>query len=321
MAQDGSSLLVCQKARFRIEITSLRPASMHLDSLRESSDNSIFMTAPFADPPFRSWPEVVGLIPAAGQAKRLQPFPCSKEVFPVGFTKDPKTGLPRPKVASQYLLEKFKTAGVSKTFIVIREGKWDILNYFQEGVGVGMSLAYLVIPGSLGPPDTLDRAYSFVSQYRIAFGFPDILFGPPDAYRRLIEQQEQTGADVVLGLHRIEDPRIWDMVDCDNEGWIREIVMKPASTTLTFGWCFAVWTPVFSEFLHRFLRADETTRKMEQLANTANDPGGDLAVGVVFQQALKAGLRIQSVTFPHDRYLDIGTPDNLAKAVRQQAAE
>lgn len=229
--------------------------------------------------------------------------------------------MPRPKVASQYLLEKFKAAGLSKTFIVIREGKWDIPNYFQEGVGVGMSLAYLVIPGSLGPPDTLDRAYSFVSQYRIAFGFPDILFGPPDAYRRLIEQQEQTGADVVLGLHRIEDPRIWDMVDCDNEGWIREMVMKPASTTLTLGWCFAVWTPVFSEFLHRFLRADETTRKMGQLANTANDPGGDLAVGVVFQQALKAGLRMQSVTFPHDRYLDIGTLDNLAKAVRQQAAE
>lgn len=292
-----------------------------LDSSRESGDNAALMTAPLADPQPRSWPEVVGLIPAAGQAKRLQPFPCSKELFPVGFTNDPRTGMPRPKVASQYLLEKFKTAGLSKTFIVIREGKWDIPNYFQEGVGVGMSLAYLVIPGSLGPPDTLDRAYSFVSQYRIAFGFPDILFGPPDAYRRLIEQQEQTGADVVLGLHRIEDPRIWDMVDCDNEGWIREIVMKPASTTLTFGWCFAVWTPVFSEFLHRVLRADETTRKMEQLANTANDPGGDLAVGVVFQQALKAGLRIQSVTFPHDRYLDIGTPDNLAKAVRQQAAE
>lgn len=292
-----------------------------LDSSRESGDNAALMTAPLADPQPRSWPEVVGLIPAAGQAKRLQPFPCSKELFPVGFTNDPRTGMPRPKVASQYLLEKFKTAGLSKTFIVIREGKWDIPNYFQEGVGVGMSLAYLVIPGSLGPPDTLDRAYSFVSQYRIAFGFPDILFGPPDAYRRLIEQQEQTGADVVLGLHRIEDPRIWDMVDCDNEGWIREIVMKPASTTLTFGWCCAVWTPVFSEFLHRFLRADETTSKMEQLANTANDPGGDLAVGVVFQQALKAGLRIQSVTFPHDRYLDIGTPDNLAKAVRQQAAE
>ena len=278
------------------------------------------MTEPPADPPSRSWPEVIGLIPAAGQAKRLQPFPCSKELFPIGFTNDPKTGIPRPKVAVQYLLEKFKTAGVAKTFIVIREGKWDIPNYFQEGVGVGMSLAYLVIPGSLGPPDTLDRAYSFIAQYRIAFGFPDILFGPPDAYRPLINQQERTGADVVLGLHRIEDPRIWDMVDSDDGGWVRAIVMKPASTTLTLGWCFAVWTPVFSEFLHQFLRADETKRNMGQLAHAANDPGGDLAVGVVFQEALKAGVRIQSVKFPHDEYLDIGTPDNLAKAVRQQAA-
>lgn len=268
----------------------------------------------------RTWPEVVGLIPAAGRAKRLQPFPCSKELFPVGFTNDPQTGMPRPKVAAHFLLEKFKAAGISKTFIVIREGKWDIPNYFQEGQGIGLSLAYLVIPGSAGPPDTLDRAYPFVIQNRIAFGFPDILFGPSDAYGRLIEQQERTEADVVLGLHRIEDTRIWDMVDSDRDGWVREIVMKPASTTLTFGWCFAVWTPAFSAFLHQFLRADETKRNMSVLASTANDPGGDLAVGVVFQAALKAGLRIQSVKFPQDGYLDIGIPENLARAVRQQAS-
>ncbi len=279
------------------------------------------MTIPSPDQSQRTWPEVVGLIPAAGQAKRLQPFPCSKELFPVGFAKDPQTGMLRPKVAAHYLLEKFRAAGISKTFIVIREGKWDIPHYFQEGQGVGLSLAYLVIPGSVGPPDTLDRAYPFIAQYRIAFGFPDILFGPSDAYGRLIEQQERTGADVVIGLHRIEDTRIWDMVDSDTKGWVREIVMKPASTTLTFGWCFAVWTPVFSEFLHHFLRTDETKRNMSVLASTANDPGGDLAVGVVFQAALKAGLRIQAVTFPQDNYLDIGTPENLVRAVRQQAVE
>lgn len=263
----------------------------------------------------------MGLIPAAGQAKRLQPFPCSKELFPVGFTTDPGTGLPRPKVAAHYLLEKFKAAGISKTFIIIREGKWDIPNYFQEGQGVGLSLAYLVIPGSAGPPDTLDRAYPFIAQNRIAFGFPDILFGPGDAYRRLVEAQERTEADVVLGLHRIQDTRIWDMVESDPDGWVRAILMKPASTTLTFGWCFAVWMPAFSEFLHHFLRAEETKRNMNVLASTTNDPGGDLAVGVVFQAALKAGMRIQAVKFPQDSYLDIGTPENLAKAVRQQTCE
>ena len=274
-----------------------------------------------SDHPRRTWPEIVGLIPAAGRAKRLQPFPCSKELFPVGFTNDPQTGMPRPKVAAHYLLEKFKAAGISKTFIIIREGKWDIPNYFQDGHGVGLTLAYQVIPGSAGPPDTLDRAYPFIAQNRIAFGFPDILFGPSDAYVRLIEHQERTEVDVVLGLHRIEDTRIWDMVDSDTDGRVREIVMKPASTTLTFGWCFAVWMPAFSEFLHQFLRAEETKRNMSVLASTSNDPGGDLAVGVVFQAALKAGLTIQTVKFPQDSYLDIGTPENLAKAVRREASE
>jgi len=167
------------------------------------------------------------------------------------------------------------------------------------------------------PPDTLDRAYPFLAQKRVAFGFPDILFGPDDAYVRLIQRQEETGADVVLGLHLIEDPRVWDMVDCDEEGRIHALVMKPASTTLTYGWCCAVWTPVFTDFLHRFLRADETKRNLDRLASKANDPSGDLAVGIVLQAAMKAGLVMQSVKFPGARYLDIGTPENLLKAVRE----
>lgn len=265
----------------------------------------------------QGFPEVVGLIPAAGQATRLQPFPCSKELFPVGFARDEKSGLPRPKVAAQYLLEKFRVAGITKAFLVIRDGKWDIPRYFREGDLVGLSLAYLVIAGSLGPPDTIDRAFPFLAQNRVAFGFPDILFGPEDAYARLIQRQEETRADVVLGLHLIEDPRVWDMADCDDVGRVRDLVMKPASTTLTHGWCCAVWTPRFSTFLHDFLRADETKRNMSRLANRANDPSGDLAVGVVLQAALKAGLVVQSVKFPGERYLDIGTPENLVKAVRE----
>ena len=261
--------------------------------------------------------EVVGLVPAAGLAKRLQPFPCSKEVYPVGFVLDPQTGRPRPKVAAQYLLEKFRAAGITKAYLVIRDGKWDIPNYFREGGVVGLSLAYIVIAGSLGPPDTIDRAFPFLEQKRVAFGFPDILFGPDDAYRQLIAAQERTGADVVLGLHRVYDHRVWDMVDCDADGRVRNIVMKPATTTLTYGWCCAVWTPAFSEFLHRFLRAEETHRNLAQLANIAHDLGGDLAVGVVLQAALKAGLLLQSVIFPHDTYIDIGTPEDLVKAVRE----
>ncbi len=262
-------------------------------------------------------PDVVGLVPAAGLAKRLQPFPCSKEIFPVGFAIDTATGLPRPKVAAQYLLEQFRAAGISIVYMVIRDGKWDIPNYFRDGSFLKLSLAYVVIPGSLGPPDTIDRAFDFIEQKRVAFGFPDILFGPDDAFRQLIDVQARTKAEVVLGLHRVYDPSAWDMVEYEADGRVRTIAMKPASTPLTYGWCCAVWTPAFSAFLHRFLRAEETRRNLSDLTNRANDAGGDLAMGVVLQAALKEGLPMQTVLFPHDTYIDIGTPGNLAKAVQQ----
>lgn len=261
--------------------------------------------------------EVVGVVPAAGSARRLQPFPCSKEMFPVGFAVDTTTGRPRPKVAAQYLLEKFSAAGIRHAYVVIREGKWDIPNFFRDGHTVDLSIAYIVISGSLGPPDTIDRAFDFVEQKRVAFGFPDILFGPDDAFRQLIDAQARTGADVVLGLHRVYDPSAWDMVEYEPDGRVRTIVMKPASTSLTYGWSCAVWTPGFSAFLHRFLRAEDTRRNLSTLTSKVNDPGGDLAMGVVLQAALKEGLPMQAVLFPHDTYIDIGTPDNLVKAVRQ----
>ena len=40
-------------------------------------------------------------------------------------------------------------------------------------------------------------------------------------------------------------------------------------------------------------------------------------MGVVLQAALKEGVPVQSVIFPHDTYIDIGTPEDLLKAVRQ----
>lgn len=258
--------------------------------------------------------DVVGLVPAAGRGTRLQPLACSKEIVPIGQVVDRTDGAARPKAAVEFLLEKFQAAGITKTVLVIRDGKWDIPALLGEGSQFDMSMAYVVIAGSLGPPDTIDRAYSFVASHRVAFGFPDILFKPKDAFADLLSKQEATGADVVLGLQPVDDPGRWDMVETDESGKVRSIVMKPAKTTLKFGWHFAVWTSAFTEFLHRFLLAEETRRKMHQFANKANDPGGDLAMGVVFQQALEAGLFFSSVEFSEPTCLDIGTPENLAKA-------
>ena len=150
---------------------------------------------------------------------------------------------PAPKVACHYLLDRFRAAGIRRAFLVLHESKWDVARYFGTGEMADMSLAYLSIPGSRSVPETLDHAFPFVRDSRIALGFPDCLFEPADAYARLLERQAATGADLVLGLFPTERCRTTDMVDCGPDGRVRGIEVRPESTSLRYNWLIAVWTP------------------------------------------------------------------------------
>lgn len=59
--------------------------------------------------------EVIGLLPAAGQATRIAPLPGSKELYPIGF-RSVEGGSLRPKVVCHYLLEKMRLAGIRKAY-------------------------------------------------------------------------------------------------------------------------------------------------------------------------------------------------------------
>ena len=102
--------------------------------------------------------DIIGVIPAAGQALRMAPIPCSKEIYPIGFssTTNEKGELPKP--VGQYLLEKFSQDGLSRALIVLRKGKWDIPQYFGDGSTVGLDLAYLIASNLNGVPFTVDQA-------------------------------------------------------------------------------------------------------------------------------------------------------------------
>jgi len=259
--------------------------------------------------------QVVGLVPAAGSGKRIAPLPCSKELFPIGVKPTKDKSEARAKVVSHYLLESFRIAGITTAYIVLREGKWDIPAYFGDGAMLDMHLAYLAISDSCGPPDTLDRAYPFVQNKFIAFGFPDILVTPDDVYIQLLERQMSTNADLVLGLYPARDPRLMDMIRVDTEGRVTELVLKPPQTDLRYGWICAVWAPTFTQFLHHFVLSDEA-RQYQREGGRQIDPQGDLPVGAVIQAAIRKGVRVDGVTFPEGTYLDIGTPDDLVKAMQ-----
>lgn len=260
--------------------------------------------------------EVVALLPAAGRSRRLAPLPCSKEILPVGFGAVPGCDGKRPRVVSHYLFECLQQGGVHKGYVVIRQGKWDIPAYWGDGSRIGMDLAYVAIEDSSGPPDTLDRAYPFVKDKIVAFGFPDIIFRPTDVFAKLLARLDRRPADVVLGLFPAHDSKLMDMVDMDASNRVRALQLKPRKSQLRYAWVCAVWTPVFTEFLHQFLESSRRESGARMLGNRRIDPGGDIPVGAVIRAAIRARLHVEGVTFPTGRYIDIGTPQALAEVSR-----
>lgn len=254
--------------------------------------------------------DVIGLLPAGGEARRLAPLPCSKELYPVGFRSVDEGRSLRPKVACHYLLEKMRAAGITRAYIVLRDGKWDIPSYLGDGKIVDMILAYLTIRRSPGVPYTLDQAYPFVQDAVVAFGFPDIIFHADDAFVRLLARQTATKADVVLGLFPTDQPHKWDMADLDADGRIRRIEIKPHETPLRYAWSIAVWTPAFSRFMHQYLAALEIARRQEN-----REEQREVIVSDVITAALAEHVRVEGVVFPDATCLDIGTAEDLIKAV------
>jgi len=251
--------------------------------------------------------EVIGVIPAAGQATRLAPLPCSKELYPIGFGFSKAGESSRPKVVSHYLLEKMRFAGISKAYIVLRAGKWDIPAYFGDGSLLDMHLAYLTVGLSFGVPFTIDHAYPFVKHARVAFGFPDILFSPNDAFVKLLEREAQTRPDAVLGLCPSSHPAKDDAVEFDNNGIVRDLLLRRPDDAFRYSWAIALWTPSFTDFLHDYAKQNR--------ASAGQAP--ELSVGHAIKAAVKAGLRLDAVVLSEEAYLDIGTPEDLAKATRR----
>jgi dTDP-glucose pyrophosphorylase len=261
---------------------------------------------------------VIALVPAAGSGQRIAPLPCSKELFPIGFENDGQ-GRPRPKVVSQYLLDKFEHAGVGTAIIAVRKGKWDIPAYFAEDPRT-LALSYVVVGDTLGPPDTLDHVYPFVRNRRVAFGFPDILFGPIDVFDRLLGRLEAGDADIALGLYEAHDPSAMDLVDCDPSGFVRAMHLKQPVAELRLAWLCAAWLPSFSDYMHGFVAAERAAAAAGAARFAGLDARGDMPMGLVIKTAVEAGLRVAGVPFVGERYLDVGTPESLARAAAELRA-
>jgi glucose-1-phosphate thymidylyltransferase len=250
--------------------------------------------------------DIVGVIPAAGKGSRLAPFPCPKELFPVGYQDYPVGGQPerRPKVISQYLVEELMAAGAQRIFIILGEGKHDIMSYYGAGRRFGTNVAYLYQEVLRGMPFALDLVYPWLKGETVLFGMPDTIVEPKDAFVRLVESHQARQADLTLGTFDTDTPWKFSPVETDAGGRVLSVVDKPRETHLRNTWGICCWGHRFTDLMHDYLQ------------NLASDEQ-EVVLAQVFLEALNQGLRVFGLHFGDGQYMDIGTVEDLDSALRK----
>jgi glucose-1-phosphate thymidylyltransferase len=171
---------------------------------------------------------MLGLIPAAGAARRLQPLPFSKELLPVGSQL--KDGSERPRAVSEFIVERLINGGATRLCFVVAPRKLDIITYYGASVD-GVPVCYAIQPEPTGLCDAIFRGVPFAApQESIAVGLPDTVWFPADGLARLPERE------LSFLLFQVEEPQFFDAVVTDEHDRVLEIQAKSAAATTDWIW-------------------------------------------------------------------------------------
>jgi glucose-1-phosphate thymidylyltransferase len=166
---------------------------------------------------------VVGVVPAAGYATRLQPFAGSKEVYPVGG---------RPLM--DYIVERMQAAPAGELRVVTRPDKEDVIEqaHRMEAAVVEGRPATLAQSIALGLEGLAPDDVALI-------GFPDSIWEPVDGFARLLAAFGER-MDVVLGLFRSTEPERSDVVLLNESGLVTGVEVKPEQPRSDLIWGCAV---------------------------------------------------------------------------------
>ena len=234
-----------------------------------------------------------GIIPAAGNGTRIQPLAFSKELLPVGSRLD-EGGVERPRAVSEYLIERMVRAGADKICFVISPWKSDILQYYGGAVG-DVDIAYVCQAGAVGLCDAIFRALPLVPPSEpVIVGLPDTIWFPADALCHLPDDR------LSFLLFPVERPELFDAVDHDADGRVREIQVKSTAARSNWIWGAFKMPGATLHALHNLWL--ERERQDEFIGTLVN---AWLALGHA-AWAVRAG----------SSYVDVGTLNGYREAMR-----
>ena len=250
--------------------------------------------------------KLIAIIPAAGKGSRLAPFPCPKELYPIGYQDIVVNGIiqKRPKVISQYLIENIAKAGVKNFYIILGEEKSKIMDYYGNGSRFGINISYLYQEQLSGMPFALNLVLPWEKEATVVFGMPDTIIEPRDYFKQLLKYHNLNNSDLTLGLFETEFPSKFGMTAFDKNNNVIYTIDKPVKTELKYAWGSACWSKKFTFLMNDFLLSQNYTSK-------------EVVLGDIFNFAIEKKLTVKALVIDNAQYIDIGTSEELAIALKK----
>lgn len=235
---------------------------------------------------------MLGIVPAAGAAARLQPLAFSKEMLPVGSAFD-EHGIERPKAVSEFLLERMLHAGADRVCFVISPEKTDILPYYARHKAA-RRICYVVQEQPLGLCDALFRALEVMREDEdVLIGLPDTVWYPRSGFCELASDE------LSFLLFPVDEPWRFDAVLTDRHDRVTRIEVKAQEPTTEWVW-------------GAFRMPARTFRALHALWS---EPGrNDEYVGTLVNEYLTRGGSARGIK-KGERYFDVGTVDGYRAAI------
>jgi len=250
----------------------------------------------------------IGLLPAAGRARRLAPLRYPKELLPISYEQDGTGGM-RARAVAEYAIEAIRLAEVVRVLVVVAPWKMDIVSYIGDGRQFGVDVGYLYQQDARGLPPALDLASPWCHGGHTVFALPDTIFEPRDALRTLRALYLDERADLALAVFPTPEPHRLGPVVLDGRRVVR-VLDKPAVPPAANTWAAGIWNDDFTALLH-----DSNSASGASGASETGGVGREPVLGDVFERAIHEGMRVVGLEFRDGSFTDIGTPDGMLRCL------